>query len=249
VDVNLLVEKLRDYEHVIETMNCGLLAEDLDGTIVFANQKLLEWLGYERDEVIGQPVFMLVPFELRELLEEDLKAAAADDLRARLLAVRRKDSTTFPAVTIPQRFLDAKGELDGYFSVVVDLGAVLTARQVGRAGAVDIRSTLHRIALELESISWSASVGSPLVPLHLPELQDLSPREMEVLSHLMAGDRVPAIARRLHISQHTVRNHLKSMYRKLGVGAQSELIERVRSFADGSGSSADPDAEARELGR
>jgi DNA-binding CsgD family transcriptional regulator len=60
-------------------------------------------------------------------------------------------------------------------------------------------------------------------------LEHLSQREKQVLAELLAGSRVPAIAKCLHISPHTVRNHLKSMYRKLGVGTQSELIERVRS--------------------
>jgi PAS domain S-box-containing protein len=233
VAVEALREKLRDYEHVIETMNCGLVAEDTDGNIAFVNQKMLDWLGYERDELMGRHVDMLVPRELHQFMEDDLAAAEEGDVRSRLLAVRRKDSTTFPVVTIPQRFLTADGVFDGYFYIVVDLGAVLTARQIGPPASVDVRSTLHRIALELESISLAAGIGgAPALPLHHPELQELSPRESEVLSLLVAGERVPGIAERLHISQHTVRNHLKSMFRKLGVGNQSELIDRVRGLAN-----------------
>ena len=56
-------------------------------------------------------------------------------------------------------------------------------------------------------------------------------REKEVLTRLVDGDRVPAISKRLHISPHTVRNHLKAIYRKLDVGTQSDLIERVRALA------------------
>ena len=232
MEIEALREKLRDFEHVIETMNCGLVAEDTDCKIAFVNQKLLDWLGYERDELIGQHVDILVPAELHDFMEADLHAAEEGDLRARLIAVRRKDSTTFPVVTIPQRFLSAEGKFDGYFSIIVDLGAVLTARQVGPPSRIDVRATLHRIALELQSISLAAGVGAATsLPLHHPDLQALSPREAEVLSLLVGGDRVPAIAKRLHISPHTVRNHLKSMFRKLEVGAQSELIERVRNLA------------------
>jgi PAS domain S-box-containing protein len=231
VDTQELDEKLRDYEHLIATMNCGLVAEDPNGILVFVNQRLLDWLGYERDELVGRSADALVPSELHQFMDDDLHAAEDGDLRARLVAVRRKDSTTFPAVTIPQRFLTAEGKFDGYFYIVVDLGAVLTARQIGPPAAVDVRSTLHRIALELESISLSAAVGAvTALPLHHADLQDLSPRESEVLALLVSGDRVPAIAKRLHISPHTVRNHLKSMFRKLEVGTQSELIDRVRSL-------------------
>ena len=41
---------------------------------------------------------------------------------------------------------------------------------------------------------------------------------------LLDGDRVPVIARKLFISQSTVRNHLSSVFRKLRVHGQQELI-------------------------
>ena len=86
--------------------------------------------------------------------------------------------------------------------------------------------------MELQSLSMAANlpVGVPL-PLEHPDLKELSPREIEVLTLLMTGDRVAGIATQLHISPHTVRNHLKSMYRKVEVKTQSELIQRVRSLS------------------
>jgi DNA-binding CsgD family transcriptional regulator len=46
---------------------------------------------------------------------------------------------------------------------------------------------------------------------------------------------VPAIAKKLFISPHTVRHHLKSMDRKLDVPDQNALIERMRSLAGDGG--------------
>jgi DNA-binding NarL/FixJ family response regulator len=54
---------------------------------------------------------------------------------------------------------------------------------------------------------------------------DLSLREWEVLALLTDGLTTRQIAKRLFISVYTVRNHLKSMYRKLEVHSQSELID------------------------
>ncbi|MBV9947088.1 MAG: response regulator [Myxococcales bacterium] len=56
----------------------------------------------------------------------------------------------------------------------------------------------------------------------------LSAREQEVLTHLLDGRRVAQIARALFVSHHTVRNHLKAVFRKLDVHSQSELLARFR---------------------
>jgi DNA-binding CsgD family transcriptional regulator len=60
----------------------------------------------------------------------------------------------------------------------------------------------------------------------------LTPREDEILQLMLRGHRVPGIADRLFLSPHTVRNHLKVLFRKAGVGSQTELIERVRSSSN-----------------
>jgi DNA-binding NarL/FixJ family response regulator len=55
----------------------------------------------------------------------------------------------------------------------------------------------------------------------------LSARELEVLllldEHLATGE----IAKRLYISEHTVRSHVKSLLRKLGVSSRREALEAL----------------------
>ncbi len=88
-----------------------------------------------------------------------------------------------------------------------------------------LEGALLRIAAELES----CGLMSPAVPRRdLPELRTLTPREQEVLSHLRRGARVPTIAHRLDISASTVRNHLRSIFQKLGVNSQAELMEKLQ---------------------
>jgi len=62
----------------------------------------------------------------------------------------------------------------------------------------------------------------------VPGLDRLSRREFEVVKLLLHGDRVPVIARQLYVSQSTVRNHLSSVFRKLRVRSQQELIVLLR---------------------
>ncbi len=52
----------------------------------------------------------------------------------------------------------------------------------------------------------------------------LSPREKEVVKLLIEGLTTLAMADRLSISPHTVRDHLKNLYRKTGTSSRSELL-------------------------
>ncbi len=56
----------------------------------------------------------------------------------------------------------------------------------------------------------------------------LSTRQLEVLSRLLADERVPTIAKALFLSQSTVRNHLSVIFQRLGVHSQEELIQLLR---------------------
>ena len=69
----------------------------------------------------------------------------------------------------------------------------------------------------------------------VPDLSRLSARERSIVSRLMAGDRAPAIAEALQLSQSTVRNHLSAVFAKLGVRSQQELIDLLRNRADTAG--------------
>ena len=61
-----------------------------------------------------------------------------------------------------------------------------------------------------------------------PGLGRLTTREFEVVTRLLDGQRPPAIARALFLSQSTVRNHLGSAYAKYGVTSQQELLNLLR---------------------
>ena len=56
-------------------------------------------------------------------------------------------------------------------------------------------------------------------------LDPLTARERQIVDLLANGARVVTIAQRLQISSHTVRNHLKSVFKKLNLSGQHELFE------------------------
>jgi DNA-binding NarL/FixJ family response regulator len=55
----------------------------------------------------------------------------------------------------------------------------------------------------------------------------LTQRELEILQHIAAGKSDRAIAESLSISEHTVRSHIKNLYRKLGVSSKAHAVARA----------------------
>ncbi len=215
---------------VLDTMNAGLLVRTVEGQIIFANDRMLNWLGYSPAELEAMNVRELLPDELQAGIEEELAQIHSGDERLRIGIMKRKGGRTLPIVFCPH-LLRSDDTITAVVSIVMDLGEVQTAQRVGNSQASGLAGSLERIAREILTISLfagDADVGD--IPHDHPDIAQLSPREREILSKLLAGLRVPTIAEKLFISPHTVRNHLKSMYRKLEVSDQNALIQKIRSL-------------------
>lgn len=59
------------------------------------------------------------------------------------------------------------------------------------------------------------------------EGEALTSREREILVELTKRDTLPQIAARLYISPNTLKSHLKSVYRKIGVASRGEAADLV----------------------
>lgn len=64
-----------------------------------------------------------------------------------------------------------------------------------------------------------------------PPVQPLTSRELEVLSHLSTTRSLSEIAAILYISRNTMKSHLKSIYRKLGVANRRDAVRAFRAVA------------------
>jgi DNA-binding CsgD family transcriptional regulator len=68
--------------------------------------------------------------------------------------------------------------------------------------------------------------SSEIAPIII-EAYSLTPREREVVGALASGDTTSEIAARLFMSQHTVRDHIKSVFDKVGVSSRAELVAKL----------------------
>jgi DNA-binding CsgD family transcriptional regulator len=82
----------------------------------------------------------------------------------------------------------------------------------------------------------------------LSDQLSLTPREELVLWHLLAGEKVPVIAKRLNRSIYTVHDHVKSLHRKLGASNRGQLVARALGHLGPLQPSSEPDEpEATEV--
>lgn len=120
-----------------------------------------------------------------------------------------------------------------------DDDAVLAALKAGARGYVVKGARRAEVVWALRAVGAGEAVFGPAVAARLPALFEragraaeplpgLTEREREVL-RLMARHRTnPEIARRLEISEKTVRNHVSSVLTKLQVRDRAEAIVRAR---------------------
>jgi DNA-binding NarL/FixJ family response regulator len=94
------------------------------------------------------------------------------------------------------------------------------------ATPAQIGAAIQAVAVGLSVHARSAkSEGFGAAPEVKPELL-LTPREIEVLGALAEGLSNKGIARKFDISEHTVKFHIESLFRKLGVRSRSQAVIR-----------------------
>ncbi|MGW4408598.1 response regulator [Nonomuraea sp. NPDC004702] len=131
-------------------------------------------------------------------------------------------------------------------TMLTDDESVLAAIRAGARGYLLKESTGEDIVRSVRAVAagqvvFGASTGERLLsvlattaarPRPLPELTD---REVEILDLVAVGLNNQAIARRLVLSEKTVRNHVSNIFAKLHVSDRSAAVARARDAGLGSG--------------
>lgn len=110
------------------------------------------------------------------------------------------------------------------------VGSALSSGLAGEAylsavpeASVSGKDVNGKVAETLEAIDLATLLERRTDSLTLDE--PFSKREREVVGLVLRGNNVPAIARKLYISENTARDHMKSIYRKAGIHSRQELID------------------------
>ena len=158
------------------------------------------------------PLFTGVAGYARGILERDAQAlvAAADVLhsssRPLLYAAAAEDAGAELART--DRGDEALDQLNAAFDTYMDHEALADARRVGRE--------LRRLGVERRIVSQ---------PRAKTGWDSLTDSELTVVNLIAQGVTNQSVATQLHLSLHTVKNHVHNAFAKLGINSRAQLTQ------------------------
>src|SRR3954452_2081749 len=174
-------------------------------------------LGYPASAVTGEPILGVVhPGDIAELLTGIGHAAGSGHSVVVRVRLKGADSSWRWCRACLATFADATG----FAFLVTPVTDVASSADL----AQELQERLGRIAFEVQSARALPQAANLPTVSELPGFETLTAREMQILGELRAGRRSPEIARSFNLAQSTVRNHLASVYGKLGVDSQVSLL-------------------------
>jgi len=88
--------------------------------------------------------------------------------------------------------------------------------------AGSLKRKLTSLRIESSQVDWLRHFGPNVSAKE--KILKLSPRQREVLSLLLAGDMLKQVAEKLKISEHTVGDYVKRIYKNFAVTSRAELL-------------------------
>lgn len=216
---------------LLDIVTDGVLATDVNGVRIYSNPALDDYVGCDAcrpRQSSGPPAFLPPEAGARYLayFEPLQNGGTTPDLKSTDWRVTSADGeiTPTPVHILPVRI--------GSADLVGLLWVFHRADRIDSDRAKRLESAVQEIGKTLDEVGLEPATSRTGRPAPMP---DLSRREKEVLALLLDGHRVATIADSLCLSSHTVRNHLKSIFRKTDVHSQAELVQLARGNGDHSG--------------
>jgi PAS domain S-box-containing protein len=155
-DITTEVEQRREieksemlYRMLIEDIQDGVWAFDENIKVTFANNNLLEMLGYRMDEIIGKPGFMFAdPYMISEA-EEHIRRRRNGVQESFKFEFRRKDGSKFPALVSASPIIGNDESFKGSILFIRDLTTEIETQEV-----------LEQTSKRFELVQKAARIGS-----------------------------------------------------------------------------------------
>ncbi len=194
----------------------SLIEQDWD---LFADTAAHQWMGWSAGEAGRAVADGIRAAVTPQIARATMQAASAADVTellprvaARTLVLHSRDMTQIP-VDVAQSLAIALPR--GRLVLLEGAQPVLFTEHPDEI--VSLLTSFFRDGVEPAETPSAVAAGRPV-----PPSDGLSPRELEVLRLLAAGESNAQIARRLGLSTHTVERHVANLYRKTGARGRAD---------------------------
>jgi len=115
------IDRLRRFnENIITSVTEGIIIEDQNGIMTYANPRFVSMLGYKKEELLGEHYEILVPKDHLKLFREEASKRSMGMEGKYEASLRTKDEKILP-VLISARPLYEAGRFKGALSVITDV--------------------------------------------------------------------------------------------------------------------------------
>lgn len=177
------------YRLLIDSMQEGMMILSENGRITYVNDKLLEIVGYRRDDLVGQHLLRLSDSETRKLLLNEYRILQDGKSHVFEQPFLRKDGEKRYAIVASTPFMDDRGFFRGAFAVVTDITDRKSAEDALLQSNEELDAFAHTVAHDLKNpLATAQGFANLLLDIH----DDITPEELtEYLTHIkQSNDRM-----------------------------------------------------------
>ncbi|MFA0834067.1 MAG: PAS domain S-box protein [Methanobacterium formicicum] len=104
-----LSESEEKYRNIVETTHEGVLTGDIDGTILYVNQRMCDLFGYKKDEILNHNIFKFVDEDKRHIFVEVRNKVLKGEKVTFTPEFRKKDGSTLWTLAQASPLYDSHG--------------------------------------------------------------------------------------------------------------------------------------------
>lgn len=171
---------------------------------------------------------------LASLLESG-KRGSLDDLSH--LPDQTPIDLIFKHLNMAEKFLDSESKAIGYMKEAMKIGSTVGAKEIFLQQGPSLGNLVIKVAIENPSgynEDLAREMAQRIKEREMDKVKSnhsLTRRELEILRHLTTGRTLTVIASELHISQNTMKTHLKNLYRKLSASDRDDAVNIAKELS------------------
>ena len=109
------------YRTIVDAAEEGIWIADTDDIVTFVNKKLVDILGYPRDEIIGKKIFDFTDEKNRAIMKESIVRSRKGERDTYAFSIRSKSGRFIPLIVATTHMQDEKGRYIGTVQLCSDM--------------------------------------------------------------------------------------------------------------------------------